>query len=190
MLSPMRLAPCVPHWLMIQREAEVQIDDQFVHCAAFVGVDTARGFRPEGTCFFVSIYEEEQTFTYAVTAGHIIDNFSGDVMSIRVQRKTGLRPKPFKTRRDEWIFHRDRHVRICAYPINWRHWDADGDLDIIALAIPQILLTDELATHFGFGLGSEVFMPSAFVYLTGEKQNIPVVRFGSLFAVCGGLGNA
>jgi hypothetical protein len=51
MLTPMRFAPCVPHWIMIQRETEMQIDDQCVHFTAFVGVTTTQGFYPEGTFF-------------------------------------------------------------------------------------------------------------------------------------------
>ena len=70
MSLPMRLAPCVPHWMMILREADMQIDSQFIHSAAFIGVQTERGFRAEGTCFFINVTEEEQTFPYIVTAGH------------------------------------------------------------------------------------------------------------------------
>jgi hypothetical protein len=168
---------------MIQRETEVQIDDQFVHCVAFIGVDTARGFRPEGTCFFLNVSEEEQTFTYAITAGHVIHNFPRDTITVRAQRKAGLPPKKYETQRAEWVFHHDRHVDICAYAINWRNWDVDGDLNILSLTVPQILLTQELGDHFGFGLGSDIFMPSAFIYVAGEKQNIPVVRFGNIAAM-------
>src|ERR1700730_18017548 len=105
----------------------MQIDDQFIHCVGFVGVETVRGFRPDGTCFFLNLYDDEHTFTYAATAGHVIRNFSSDVISIRVQRKSGLAPRIFDTKRDEWIFHHDPNVDICVYTVNWRNWEADGD---------------------------------------------------------------
>jgi hypothetical protein len=179
--NPMRLAPCVPHWVMIQREAEMQIDSDFIHCAAFVGNQTERGFRAEGTCFFVNVVEENHIFPYAVTARHVIDSFNASNASVRAQRKPPLPPRLIET--GGWINHPDRHIDICTYPIDWRDWDKDGDLDLLALDAPRIFLDKQREEYFGFGIGSDIFIPSAFVGLSGEKQNIPVIRFGHVAAM-------
>jgi hypothetical protein len=62
-------------------------------------------------------------------------------------------------------------------------WEKDGDLDIIALDAPRMFLDQVREDHFGFGIGSDIFIPSAFVSMAGEKQNIPIVRFGHVAAV-------
>ena len=183
MAAPMRLAPCVQHWVMIKREAEMQIDGQFIHCAAFVGKKTELGFYAEGTCFFLQIIEDDWVFTYAITASHVIRNLMGDVVSIRVQSQPNRLPKIFKTKRHEWVNHPDAKIDICAYTIDWRTWNAENDLDIRALTAPGILLTPEREELFGFGIGSEIFIPSAFTAVLGEQQNIPVVRFGHVAAM-------
>lgn len=143
MPAPMRLAPRVPHWIMIQREAEMQIDSRLIHCVSFVGKKTELGFYAEGTCLFLQVIEENFSFTYAVTASHVIRNLAGDSISVRVQRKPTVPPKVFDTKKDEWVNHPDADIEICAYTIDWRTWNADNDLDILALTAPDILLTPE-----------------------------------------------
>jgi hypothetical protein len=126
--------------------------------------------------------EEHPTFCYAVTAYHVIKNLSGDKIPIRVQRKPHKPPKIFFTMREDWVQH-PNNVDIAAYKIDWRIWDADKDLDLLSLTVPKIVMTKELEEHFGFGLGSDVFIPSGFVGMVGERQNISVVRFGHVAAM-------
>jgi hypothetical protein len=180
-----RYAPCVPHWVMIQREAKMQIDDQFIHCAGFIGYQTERGFKADATCFFMSVIEDNHTFAYAITAGHAIKNLKAETVPIRVQRKPGLSPRVIPTNRFDWIYHPtdDQFVDVALYEIDWRAWDSDNDLDIVTLTAPNIIMTREQEEHFGFGLGSEVFIPSGFAGMVGEKRNIPVVRFGHVAAM-------
>jgi hypothetical protein len=181
--APLRLAPCVPHWVIIQREADMHIDGQFINCVSFIGKQTEVGFYAEGTCFFLQVVEEEHMlFTYAVTASHIIRNLTGDVISIRVQRRPDLPPKIFNTSKSEWHNHPDPDIDICAYTIDWRIWNTDNDLNILALT-QGVILTPEKQKLLGFGVGSDVFIPSAFVAALGERQNIPVVRFGHVAAM-------
>ena len=161
----------------------MHIDDSFIHCAAFIGFQTERGFRAEGTCFFAGIVEENQNFPYAITARHVVDSFGSKDILIRVQRKPPLRPCIISTISDEWICHQDKNVDISVYQIDWREWDKDGDLEIITLNAPDIFIDKKRGEHFGFGIGSDIFIPSAFIGMTGEKQNIPVVRFGHVSAM-------
>jgi hypothetical protein len=170
----------------------MQIDHQIIHCAAFLGMPTERGFSAEGTCFFLNVNRKDRSLlTYLVSARHVVRPFIDNRLKepnqesiwVRVQRKAGLAPGLFETKRKDWICHHDRFVEICVYPVNWREWDVCGDLDIIALAAPAIIMTPELEEHFGFGLGSDVFIPSVFVGRVGERQNIPVARVGTIAAM-------
>jgi hypothetical protein len=114
---------------------------------------------------------------------HVIENFKIRQISVRVQRKPPLPPKPIETYSADWINHPDKNSDICAYPIDWQAWEKDGDLDIIALDAPRMFLDQVREDHFGFGIGNDIFIPSAFVSMAGEKQNIPIVRFGHVAAM-------
>ena len=164
----------------------MQIDDQVIHRAGFLGVPMGIGFYAEGTCFFLSLTEEELDFHYAVTARNIVKPFdvrtnepNANPIWMRLQRNSAA-PLEIETRRSEWISHTDRFIQICVYPFDLRKWDSSGDLDLNALAIPEITMTKEVEEHFGFGIASEVFIPSVLVNRVGEKQDSPVARIGSV----------
>lgn len=188
--GPLRLAACIPHWLALEREAAMQVDDRVIHCVAFLGEQSPIGFIAEGTCFFICIIEDELNFTYIVTAKHVIRPFADDRLAtpnpnpiwIRVQRQSGP-PRLIETTRSNWVCHSDRFIDIAVHPFDFARWDADDDLYVNTLAIPHIIMTPEIEDHFGFGLGREVFIPSVFVGRVGEKQNIPVVRVATIAAM-------
>ena len=71
-----RLAPAVPHWITMEREAEMQIDEGILKCSVFLGAPNERGFGAEGSGFFVYLTEEELDFTYVVTCRHVIHPFA------------------------------------------------------------------------------------------------------------------
>jgi hypothetical protein len=66
--SPLRFAPCVPHWLMLQREAVMQIDDLIRKCVVFLGHPAGDRFAGSGTGFLVSLTVDEFDFRYIVSA--------------------------------------------------------------------------------------------------------------------------
>src|ERR1700720_448226 len=148
--SLIRLAPSVPYWVLIQRDEDMQVDDQVVHCVAFLGAPVSHGFGAEGTCFFLSLKEGELGFVYAVSAKHIVQPFlderkqtpNDEPIWIRAQRKAGP-PDLIETKRSDWICHPDRHIDICVHPVNWAKWDAGGDLALTVLS-SGISLTKEL----------------------------------------------
>jgi len=160
----------------------MHIEDHFLHCVAFLGVDTEAGFSAYGTCFFMQVIEDDMAFVYAITASHVIANASGDAISVRVQRRSGS-PRSFRTLKSDWIEHPDKTVDISVYPVDWTKLDADDDLYVVALTAPSITMREKDAERYGFGIGSDLFIPSAFTAALGEKQNIPVVRFGHVAAM-------
>ena len=72
MNSPMRLAPCIPHWLTSEREADMQVDDLIRNCVVFIGNEIGDQFHAEGTGFFGSLTNDDYDFRYVITAAHVI----------------------------------------------------------------------------------------------------------------------
>jgi hypothetical protein len=167
---------------MIRRAAKMQIEDETLHCVAFLGVDTEAGFFACGTCFFVQVIEKDMAFVYAITASHVIGSAHGETISVRVQRTSGA-PRTFRTLNSDWMTHPDSTVDICLYPVDLVKWDTDDDLHIVALTWPSMAMTIAEAEQCGFGIGSDIFIPNVFTAALGEKQNLPVVRFGHVAAM-------
>lgn len=186
-----RLAPAVPHWITMEREAEMQIDEGILKCSVFLGAPNERGFGAEGSGFFVYLTEEELDFTYVVTCRHVIQpfdppgstNLNPGKIWIRANTKLDRKPRTIETIRGEWFPHPDRTIDICAYPFDVRKWDADDVLDIGRFQIQSIVLHKELEETAGLSLGEEVFITGCFVGRIGESRNIPVVQIGNIAAL-------
>jgi hypothetical protein len=173
---------------MIRRDEKMHIDNQFIHCAAFLGMTTTDDrFSIHGTCFFLRTEENDLIFTSLISAKHVVRDYfalrPGRSLAVRVQRKTGLMPKQFDTGPGDWIDHPDAKVDIAVCEVPWRMWNEDDDLEIIALTVPDFTQLERDLSQSGFGLGSEIFIPSAYIHVPGETQNIPVVRFGRVAAM-------
>jgi hypothetical protein len=171
-----------------ERDKNMHVDNGLIHCAAFLGMTTTDDrFHIDGTCFFLRVDEDRLPFTYLVSAKHVVRDFfanrPGKSLSVRVQGKTGRMPKIFNTSPTDWIDHLDTKVDMAVYEVPWATWNADDDLDIIALTVPDFTQLERDLRQSGFGLGSEVFIPSAYIHVPGETQNLPVVRFGRVSAM-------
>jgi hypothetical protein len=162
---------------MIRRDEKMHIDNQFIHCAAFLGMTTTDDrFSIHGTCFFLRTEENDLIFTSLISAKHVVRDYfalrPGRSLAVRVQRKTGLMPKQFDTGPGDWIDHPDAKVDIAVCEVPWRMWNEDDDLEIIALTVPDFTQLERDLSQSGFGLGSEIFIPSAYIHVPGETQNI------------------
>jgi len=185
------LAPCAPLWVMLEREAAMQIDEEILACVGFIGEPSEQGFVAAGTCFFVYLVEETESFQYIVTARHLVRPVRpggkellplDGIVRIRVSRKTKP-PHIIKTVRKEWIVHHNRHVDVCVRQFDLRAEDPDDDFHLNELSIggPTSILYHE--RNYGpIAIGDEIFIPSVFVPHVGEKRNIPIVRIGHIAA--------
>lgn len=172
----------------------MHVDEGMLKCVGFIGSPTAAGFSAIGTCFFLYMVQETEGCAYLVTARHLVRPlrrpFSARIeeypldqtIHVRIPRKD--RPPvvvPFK--RGEWIPHDDVYVDLCLVPLDFREWDINDDLDVTTLSSDSICLTEKATAHFGFGLGSEIFIPSVFVGHEGERANAPIIRVGNIAAM-------
>jgi hypothetical protein len=190
MLAASLLAPAVPAWIMAEKNSAMQVHWQILKTTAFLGIPTSRGFCAEGTCFFLSVAEEELRFTYVVTCSHVVSPFKSkrslepnlEKIWLRMNRKSGA-PMIVETVRGHWIAHPNRFVDVCVYPFPMADWDADDGLDVSYMIAESIILVPGRYPEVGFSLGDEVFIVGAFVGRVGDKKNIPVVRMGNIAAM-------
>ncbi|MDE2104694.1 MAG: hypothetical protein KGL39_46085 [Patescibacteria group bacterium] len=196
-MSDMGFAPCIPLWLVVERDAEMQIEEQILKCIGFIGESSPAGFVADGTCFLVRVTEEGEWFAYLVTARHLVRPHRFGREELPLDGKVHIRfsrrdkpPKIIETLRSDWFPHPDRHVDVCIYPFNFRLHDADGDLDTGTLALttdgdlrPILYSPEEEKISGPIQIGDDVFFPSVFSGHVGEKENIPVVRIGHVAAI-------
>jgi hypothetical protein len=203
MPPPVRLAPCVPHWLTLEREAEMQISDLIRNCAVFIGETTGDHFYAGGTGFVVSLTADELDFRYVVTAGHVVwpgrRGKAGPLppipkgkVSLRVNTKnSGARI--IDSDRADWLFHSDKFIDLCALRLSENDHNPNNDLAITTLDIATISLItkqdnfDEWGIYRIFDrelyLGDEVFITGAFISHIGSRKNIPIIRIGNIAAM-------
>jgi hypothetical protein len=194
--SSVKLAPCIPQWLAIERRDAMQIDADFLNCVGFIGFRTERGFAPIGTCFMLAVDDENdagticERFTYLVTARHLVrPRHRGreiypetDIVYVRLPTRSGGAME-IPVRRGDWTPPPDHSVDICVTefaPLAEKHGE---ELNCGALLFPGIGLDADEAEDHGFGIGSVLFIASLFTGRHGDSFNIPVVRIGSVAAM-------
>jgi hypothetical protein len=160
--------------------------DELRKCICFLGWPDQRGFSLGGTGFLVGYLEEEFDFGYLVTAAHVVwpqrwrdSTRPHSNLHIRVNIKGG-EPLKVKTDPNEWCFHSDPRIDICAIPtLRASPTGEVPETDIVFINLPEMLGRNAPS----FDLGDEVFMPSAFIGRIGEQRNIPIIRTANIAAM-------
>ena len=193
---------------------KVRVHDQFLKTVAFLCEDDSRGVRtPAGTAFFVSVGDEGsvydhahdiwtfgETFTYAVTARHCIEDRRGDPpIYLRINLEGGGY-KDFETHKNDWKPHPEADVAVMLLIERPEH----AALDTIALPLfvqadykcrrdyatllKEAGIDDDKAELIGeqykdgidIAIGDDLFFPGLFVRSAGKQSNLPIVRFGHI----------
>src|ERR1041385_3233860 len=118
-----RLAPAIPEWVALEREAAMQVDEGILDSVAFLGTPLENsGFYAEGTAFFMRIPLGGLAFHYIVSCRHVVkptksrrDQTPNDgPIWLRINKERGKGPPSLiKAIRKEWITHSDRNVDVC-----------------------------------------------------------------------------
>jgi hypothetical protein len=163
----------MPHWLNKDRPA-VGVYDAIRKCTAFIGMDSERGFDPHGTGFFVAVQHDGYEFGYLVTAAHLIRDARYSPY-VRINKKDGSSEvQPAKS--DDWIFHHDRRMDICALPSTIYSLDDDDPHDILFMDIVTFALSGDRINRAGIAIGDEIFIANLFASRGGDRRNIPIIR--------------
>ncbi len=175
------------------------IDHRILTCSAFVGqpLDDRR-FDLHGSGFFVFLQLDDKSFTYFVTAHHVVNEMWDDPSApwpppgkafVRINRTGGRTPFLLETDRSEWLYHRDRHmVDICAFAVDEEKYDFHREFDVGILNIENLTVdgVPPFTPRYTLMLGDAVFITGAFSGHFGETKNVPIVRQGNIAAMLDG----
>jgi hypothetical protein len=178
----------------------MQVHALILQCTAFVGSPSSKGFSAIGTGFLVQVHEDNFDFHYLISCRHLVwPSFShrdsvipSEPIYLRFNSKHGGAPRVIETKRTDWTFPEDRHVDICAYPIDFQRHDPDDNLEINYLALRprsfangdnQAQILPGLILERDLTLGEEIFIVGTFIGRVGERRNIPIVRVGNVAAL-------
>jgi hypothetical protein len=106
-------------------------------------------------------------------------------IDLRVNSKSNNKPHIQSIANDEWYFHQDKRIDICAAPMTPAPpSDHEGnDTDVMFLTLPAMALVGDRLQTPGIENGDEVFIPSAFIGRVGEKKNIAIIRTAHVYAL-------
>jgi len=159
----------------------MRVPEEYKRTVAFLfveGVDNVTGNqikKPIGTAFFVNLQTQNAaSIMYAVTALHIIRGAWGfGTIYLRLNQKDGTtRDYPIDV--DDWFENKTTDVTVLPFRI------PDGaDCKFIP---STMLVSNDIAYWGGLGIaeGDEVFYVGMFSEHTGEKRNLPIIRFGNI----------
>jgi len=142
----------------------------------FLYQEQNRELVPIGSGFSVVIVEGESTFWYVVTCRHVVKPLLDTAESIyaRFNRSDELAvaAKPLQ---GDWHFHSDPCVDLAVL----QRPPGGEALEVVAMGA-DALLTPQRSVLTGYALkeGDGVFFSGLFEFHTGEKRNIPILRFG------------
>jgi len=132
------------------------------------------------TAFLLMRGGERLAFNYLVTARHVIDgirNLGLDSIYIRVNTTSGDAAWK-RTALKDWHNHPGgKQVDVAAASFTW-----SDDLQHLPYPIDGIT-TPEVISKYQIGTGNDVFIAGLFHPHHGKKNNIPIVRVGTIAAM-------
>ncbi len=160
------------------------IPDEIRKCVAFVGFQLADGSTQlAGTVFFVSREMEgvkDRTFSYAVTAKHVIEGIGRKGLSTLLLRLNTAAGRAIwaTSRLHSWHFHPDDpsvDVAVARFYL-------DEKLDHLCCPL-ALAATPDIVAREQIGVGHEVCLAGLFSPHHGRERNIPIVRVGNIAAM-------
>lgn len=161
----------------------MKVPEEVRKCVAFVGHKNANGMHlVRGTVFFVARATDtlNASFTYAITAKHIIDKIrdqGADKVCLRLNFRNG-NARWIETKTSDWYFHPD---------------ESDVDVALLRMSLPQesdhlylpipTTPVEEIMDKYWIGIGDEVCIAGLFSRHYGTKKNIPIIRVGNIAAI-------
>jgi len=165
--------------------------------AVFLGKEDGTDVVYGGTAFLLLVERTEKPgrmFSYIATAAHVAREHL-DHVPFRVRFNVrGGQWKEESVDGTRWVYHHDKQVDVAVYPFRF-----PGDADIIPIALgysdadgivrpdDSLVLTAPMMEQLGIGVGDDVTIVGLFTKHYGTKQNVPLVRGGTLAMLPGEL---
>lgn len=159
----------------------MDIPQEVMKSVIFVGYKPYAGRETvSGTAFLLIRRGERLAFKYVVTARHVIDGIRDlglDSIYIRVNKTSG-KAEWRRTELKDWHNHPSgKPVDVAVASINWSHDLEHLPYPIDAVTTPQVICDNHIGT------GNDVFIAGLFHPHHGRKNNIPIVRVGTIAAM-------
>lgn len=160
----------------------MRVADRIPSSVVFIGTYHRGDFTPLGTGFYVLKIEDGFQFQHIVTARHVIENLDVEDIYIRGNLKgDGIEVHP--TKKNEWMFHpgkgKNQYIDVAVLP---SHVPPER-FDLLHMSIEREMVTPEIISDEGIGIGDEIFTVGLFTNHYGQARNIPVVRSGIISAM-------
>jgi hypothetical protein len=166
----------------------MRVKDFVRDCVCFIGTRTSSGtFQPRATAFAVAVEEDGISFSYLVTAEHVVSRMkdSGQKLFLRTNTVDG------KCVEDDitdwvWTFHPNNAQEatdVAVTAIQFLENEIINPIPIVgsrSIAGPRDVLERE-----GIGVGDEVTIVGLFRSHAGNERNVPIVRIGNIAMMTG-----
>ncbi|HLY12567.1 MAG TPA: hypothetical protein VKW04_24905 [Planctomycetota bacterium] len=162
----------------------MRVPDEVRKCVVFLAyVDADGQYRFAGTGFFFATpaAKGQGTWVDVVTAKHVIQQIEarakdGMVWLRMNQKKGGVGSAP--TPIEAWVKHPDQTVDVAVL----QYAPPPDLLDVRFLGSDNVV-TEEVISKYGIGIGDEVFITGLFFNHAGSQKNIPILRAGNIAAM-------
>jgi len=155
----------------------MRIEDTVRHTVVFIGYPTDDPAKGGIECIGTAFLLRHGGFPYLITARHVAEYVGADPFLLRINRIDGSADN------------------LLLDEADW-HYDSDPTVDVAVLPIPDLIREDQhhvrfiedekeswwsnKAWKYGVGIGDFCYTIGLFRVLSGNKQNLPVVHFGTI----------
>jgi hypothetical protein len=177
-LQHLRSSVPTPLYVWEMLGARLRVDEKVQKSVVFVGTETENGFLPCGTALLGLAIYEDMGHALAITARHVLDDITGDVISFRVNRQDGG-ASIVKTKKSLAIVFNKRAVDLAVLPIA-----IDSVVhDTYLIPLQSAAWQQQIEALGEPGLGDEVCVAGLYTTHYGHTRNIPIVRIGHIAAM-------
>jgi hypothetical protein len=164
----------------------LRVDDRVQKTVVFVGTAEKGGpFIPHGTAFVTAqLHDEIMGWQTIVTAKHVIEGIDSPLVYLRVNSNNG-EARICAVEKEWWVSHPDPRIDVMVCPTEMTN--DQFDISHFPLFGPgagqNCALTKELIDQYYIGIGDDVYVPGMFVARLGQRQNLPILRIGTIAAM-------
>ena len=181
-----RIGGVTKYYAYRPKDWNMRIPEDILSCVCFLGIRLTAGpdagkFYTLGTGFFIEVAESDISFSYLVTARHVLDEArrAGYTnLIVRLNTKNGGAQYVDAPEHARWLTLDNEAIDVAVLPFG-------PDQKVFSFkTLPIEMLVDDQRIHdLGIGIGDELFTVGLFVRRAGKQRNIPIVRTGVIAAM-------
>lgn len=127
-----------------------------------------------GTAFVAEHDDRGRIFKYLFTADHVVRDIAGKKSWLRVNLKSGGTEK-VSLRNTVWFTHPRENIDATACISS-----LGGRFDVEGVPTERFIINEANREERGVGIGDDCFTLGLFALVSGQHQNTPLLRYGTL----------